>query len=183
VCPLWSKRSSSSRARQHQSPRPRIHASSPASLRQTLGVSWALVQPESRDIDSGATWGTSYAWYAAKTWKQVPVGYVPSGSTPIADFEAHLVSARLVIDAGTRKEFTVEWANGPDLWVGEDGDYAVASVATLGTIHPLSVGTHTVKRLMVLSALTCDGISSDPNLSCAPAGEIDFGSLSFKVVR
>jgi hypothetical protein len=152
-------------------------------FQETLGISWALVQPGCREIQSGATWGTAYGWYAAKTWEQVPVGYVPSGSTPIADFEAHLISARLVIDQGTRQEFTVEWRNGPALWVGEDGGYAVASVGTLGTIRPLSVGAHTVRRLMALSAMTCDGLSSDPDLSCSPAGEIDLGTLTFKVVH
>jgi len=151
-------------------------------IQEKYGVTVSLVLPLCPEIKAGAAWAVGIGWYSAKTWEQMPAGYVPTSATPLDDFRANFVSARWVIDEGTPQQFTVDWANGPRLWIGSDGTYDIANAMTLGTIRPLPVGAHTVRRSLVLSALTCDGMSEDPSVSCLPAGEAVADTLSFRVV-
>jgi len=44
----------------------------------------------------------------------------------------------------------------------------------LARLLPLSVGEHFVEAFVVLSAEHCDGFTTDPDLSCLPAGETQF---------
>lgn len=160
------------------------------SVQQFAGLSVSVVlpfYPGCDTIKSGATWTTGFGWYATKSWEGIPAGYVPVGSAPIQDFVSHLVSARILVDAGTPEEFSVVWPNSPALLLYADAQYDYASGITLGTIRPLSVGRHTLQRFITLSGVTCDGTSADPNLSCAPGGELAYDDpadpLVFSVVR
>lgn len=157
-------------------------------IQDAVGISAAVVSPGCDEIKSGARWTVPVTWYAAQSWQGVPPGYEPVSATPLDDFKAHFVGLKLVIDGGTRSEFTVEWPNGPRLWTGvyrETGSPTVwdaASPITLGTVRPLSVGRHTVGESLLLSATTCDGTSGNPDFSCAPAGELFAGTVEFRVV-
>lgn len=150
--------------------------------RDRFGLSVSAVLPWCREIKSGARWATGVGWLVASTWEAMPVGYEPVGTTPLDDFKAKFASFRVYVDEGTPDAFMVEWPNGPDLWVGALGPFDLIAPITLGTIRPLSVGDHTARRAFVFSAMSCDGFSSDPDLSCVPAGEFDAGTIGFTVV-
>lgn len=147
-----------------------------------FGLSVSAVLPWCREIKSGAQWATGVGWVVAKTWEAMPAGYEPAGTTPLDDFKAKFVSFRVYVDEGTPHAFMVEWPNSPDLWVGTLGSLDLIAPITLGTIRPLSLGSHTARRAYVFSATQCDGTSSDPALSCAPAGEFDVGTITFTVI-
>jgi hypothetical protein len=53
---------------------------------------------------------------------------------------------------------------------------------TLGSIRPLSVGTHTVTSFWTFSEDQCDGLSDVFEEGCFPAGVSDGGIRSFEVV-
>jgi len=149
--------------------------------RVRFGLSVSAVLPWCTKVKSGAKWATGVGWLVAKTWEAMPVGYEPAGTTPLDDFKAKFESFRVYVDEGTPHEFMVEWPNGPKLWVGTFGPFDLIAPITLGTIRPLSVGSHTARRAFVFNATTCDGISSDPEVSCVPAGEFDAGTIAFTV--
>jgi hypothetical protein len=151
-------------------------------VQEKYGLSVSVVTPDCNQIQAGS-WTTGIGWYSAKTWQAIPAGYHPEGATPIEDFVAHFGSMKLVIDGGTSKAFTVEWSKASDLWRGSDADWDYANTITLGTVRKLPLGSHTVARSLVLTALTCDGTSADPSLSCVPAGETYVDTLSFTVIR
>ena len=169
---------------------PGVPSSPPINLNEAFGVTAAFVSTECNEIKAGAPWTPTMGWYGAKTWEYRPVGVQTIGATPLDELRLRFVKIRLVVDAGTRKEFSVEWTNLSRLWVGEwnyfygdHPDWFLANFVTLGSVRPLTAGTHTVQRAIFLSGVTCDGTSSDPNVSCAPAGEVDFPPLTFAVVR
>ena len=106
----------------------------------------------------------------------------PPPAAPLDDFVSKLSAVEFVIDGGTHKERRYVFdASGivrtdidaeqlePDLW---DAPYPMASV--LARLLPLSVGGHFVEAFVVLSAEHCDGFTTNPDLSCLPAGEIQF---------
>lgn len=132
-------------------------------------------------IPAGSPWTVILGFYFAKSWQQVPPGYVPAADTPLHDFVSKLEGFRIVVDPGTPREFSVLFPNGPALWTGDIngfdpsiGDYSQydwAQGMTLVTMRPLSAGTHTVQKSVIMSGQQCDGNFSDPDLSCLPAGE------------
>lgn len=142
-------------------------------------------------IKSGAWWSAPIGFYVAKTWEHVPAGYnyLP---TPLEELIADTAKVRLIIDEGARQQFTLEWTNIQDSYVGDwntfyagtpddQPTWLLVNMGTIGAIRPLSVGVHTLRRVWVVSRLSCDGTSDDPN-SCAPPGEYDYGTFSFTVV-
>lgn len=151
-----------------------------------LDLSAAVVAPFCPQIKAGDWWVRAHFYTAAKTWEQMPDGYVPAGATPLEDFAAKFVAIRYVVDEGTPNEFTVEFANGPLLWTGQHAinpDIALASPMTLGSIRPLRVGPHTVRTFWIMSDMQCDGWSAVVEESCFPgAGPYDSGTISFEVV-
>jgi hypothetical protein len=151
-------------------------------LQEFYGVSTSIVTGFCPVIKAGAPSTVVAAAYFAKSWEAIPAGYTPVSATPLGDFRARFVGVRIVVDEGTRQEFTVEWANSPKLWVGDYGPYDLASPITLGTVRPLSVGVHSERVVYVMSGMACDGISADPDLSCIPAGETSFRTVHFTVV-
>lgn len=112
-----------------------------------------------------------------------PDGYAPSRLAPIDDFLAKLVAVKVVIDGGTSQERThildpsemvrtdihAEEVN-PGAW---GSPYPMASL--LPSMPAVSVGEHTFEPILVLSAQHCDGLGSDADLQCFPAGETSFG--------
>jgi len=155
-------------------------------INANLGIlSAAVVAPYCPEMKAGDWWVPAQFWFGAKTWEQVPDGFEPAGDTPVEDFIAKFVSIRYVVDQGTTQEFSVEFANGPSLWTDEhptNPDIELASAMTLGTIRPLSVGTHSVTSFWTFSDDQCDGLSDVFEESCFPAGVFDGGTLSFDVV-
>lgn len=151
-----------------------------------LDLSAAVVAPFCPQIKAGDWWVRAHFYTAAKTWEQMPDGYVPAGATPLEDFVAKFVAIRYVVDEGTPHEFTVEFANGPLLWTGDHAtnpDIALATPMTLGAIRPLSAGPHTVRTFWIMSDIQCDGWSAVVEESCFPgAGPFDSGTISFEVV-
>ena len=151
-----------------------------------LNLSAAVVAPFCAQIKAGDPWVPAQFYTAAKTWEQMPPGYVPAGATPLEDFVAKFVAIRYVVDEGTAREFTVEFANGPRLWTGQHAinpDIALASPMTLGAIRPLSAGPHVVRIFWIMSEMQCDGWSAVAEESCfGGAGPFDNGTTAFEVV-
>ncbi|MDQ4215859.1 hypothetical protein [Microbacterium capsulatum] len=143
-------------------------------------------------IPAGSPWVGIFGFYFAKSWLQVPPGYVPAAPTPREDFIKKFVGIRYVVDAGTPREFSVEFPNSPKLWIGDIagydpsiGDYSQydwAQGMTLGVMRPLSVGVHTVQKSVIMSAVQCDGNFAVFELSCLPAGETTVGTSQFEWV-
>lgn len=154
-------------------------------INANVGISAAVVAPFCPEIKAGDRWVRAQFWTEAKTWEQVPDGFIPVGATPLEDFVAKFVAIRYVVDQGTSHEFTVEFATGPSLWTDEhplNPNIDLASAMTLGTVRPLSVGTHTVTSFWIFSGPHCDGFSPIFEESCVPAGAFDAGTVSFDVV-
>lgn len=151
-----------------------------------LDLSAAVVATFCPAIKAGDWWVPANFYSSAKTWEQMPDGYVPAGETPREDFVAKFLAIRYVVDEGTPREFTVEFANGPLLWTGDHAtnpDIDLATPMTLGAIRPLSVGPHTVRDIWIMSDIQCDGWSAVVEESCFPAaGPFDGGITTFEVV-
>lgn len=138
---------------------------------------------------TGAPWGMPTGFYFSKTWQAMPPGFVPAGPTPRQDFIAKFVAIRYVVDKGTRQEFSVEFPNSPKLWtgdvighdsgIGDFSQYDWAQPMTLGSIRPLSPGTHTVDKTVIMSGPQCDGLYDVFEWSCLPAGETYVGGDTF----
>jgi len=154
-------------------------------INANLDLSVAVVAPFCPEIKAGDWWVPAWFWTHAKTYEQVPDGFVPTSATPLKDFVAKFVAIRYVVDQGTKQEFTVEFANGPSLWTDQhplNPDIDLASPMTLGAIRPLRVGPHTVTTFWIFRDVHCDGFSSEFDESCVPAGVFDSGTSSFDVV-
>ena len=164
------------------------HCVSPSGvdINANLHLDAAVVAPFCPPVKAGDRWVPAQFYTAARTWEQMPDGYVPAGATPLEDFVAKFVAIRYVVDEGTPYQFTVEFANGPRLYTGVhplDPDIALATPMTLGAIRPLSVGTHTVHSFWIMSAMQCDGWSAVVAESCFPgAGPFDNGTVTLEVV-
>jgi hypothetical protein len=152
------------------------------SMQAFFGVSTSIVTSWCPVIKAGARWTVIAAAFSAKTYEAIPPGYQPGGASPLSDLRARLVGVKIFVDEGTPQQFTVEWANSPQLWVGDWGPFDLASPITLGTVRPLAVGSHTERVAYVMREAACDGTSSDPSLSCIPAGETSFNTVHFTVV-
>ena len=161
-------------------------------LQHYFHVSTALVVPGAcTQITAGSAWSTPIGFYNARTWEQLPVGYQPDEATPVAELEAHLTAVRLIVDEGTRREFTVERSGQQLRWTTgdwqevypNDPDWVLADVGTHLTLGPLPVGTHTVRGEFYMDDYACDGTSSDWNISCIPPGWFEYPSTrTFTVV-
>lgn len=159
-------------------------------LNEFYGVSERIVLPFCAQLRTGEHWTTSARWFMATSFEQVPAGFVPAAgtTTPLDDFRAKFVAVRYVIDAGTRQAHTYVFPNSDKLWTGvvsfgpPFGDLPAVNTLTLGTLHPLSKGPHTVDRYLQFSALHCDGLGASVDENCLQPGDIFFGRVTFEVV-
>ena len=111
-----------------------------------------------------------------------PDGYVASEPEPIDDFASKLLSIKVLIDGGTKREklhiFSPSAALRTDIDIDQlepgvwGAPYPTASM--MPRMRPLSVGDHTFQVFIELSAEHCDGFDTDPELNCLPGGEIAF---------
>ena len=107
---------------------------------------------------------------------------MPAEPAPIDDFVSKVVAIKVVVDGGTAREktqsFTASKAIRTDVNAEElePGAWPEPSpmASMLPRMRPVSVGEHTFEIFVVLSAEHCDGLGSDPELQCLPAGEIPF---------
>jgi hypothetical protein len=157
--------------------------SSGVDLNDLYGVSEQIREFNCRVVSAGEHWIRPIWWITNTAADSVyPAGYVPARAAPLDDFVSKLTAVEFVIDGGTHQERTYTFgASGivrtdvhaeqvdPGAW---GAPYPMASI--LARLRPLSVGQHFVEAFVVLSAKHCDGFTTDPDLSCLPAGETLF---------
>lgn len=130
----------------------------------------------------GERWIPVATWATNTTHEVIPEGYTPSRETPIEDFNAKLVGARYVIDAGTRHERTYSFSASQILQTGltvPGSDFPMS--AFIAVLHPLRPGAHTVDIFLTISADHWDGFGVDPSANLFPAGEIHCSRVEFTV--
>ena len=139
---------------------------------------------ECRDVSAGEPWVPFPYWVTDDAVDSVyPVGYVPLHPAPMDDFMAKLESVKVVLDGGTKAERVLVFdpsdivrtdINAEQVHPGAWGfPYPMASI--LPVMPPVGVGEHTFQPIIVLSAPHCDGLGTDPELQCLPAGELSYG--------
>ncbi|MFJ3925407.1 hypothetical protein [Streptomyces sp. NPDC090022] len=130
-------------------------------------------------VRSFPSWGTA----ADAASAVYPADYVPSVPKPQDDFILKFLGVRIVQDIGTPHERSFTF--GPEvlqLVVPFEGlPFATfASPALPG----LKSGTHTTTVFMRLSSEHCDGLGTDREENCLPAGEFPYtGDTPFEVVK
>ena len=97
------------------------------------------------------------AWFMNTFFELTPPGFVPAGATPAEDYVAKFEAVRYVVDPGP-KEKTFVFTNVEDLAIVSADPQVAANPITLGSLSPLSPGTHNVDSYLVFSALHCDGL-------------------------
>jgi len=142
------------------------------------GVTEAVVWFNCTTIGAGEDWRVADAWGMNRKFQGKPKGFVPAGDTPLDDFLAKFVSAKVVVDAGTPGQQVYVFDDTSRLLVGDNTVNAV----TMGVMPALPVGQHTVDAYWVMSALHCDGFPK-PKGGCLPAGESLGFSAAFEVVE
>jgi hypothetical protein len=162
------------------------------------------LQPPCLTVVQGHTFYRTHGWIAQVPSRAVyPPGYEPDDPAPMRDFLSKLRQARYVISRDGQAEIT-RTVRGPALFarakLGRFGDLFVAPDTTLvpgstigarapewTTLEPfdsrhLPLGDHTIEIYWTLSEAHCDGISTDPAVSCLAAGESLSTSTTFTVV-
>jgi hypothetical protein len=156
-----------------------VHPISGISLNEFFGVPEQFVSRICEGPTVGEHWRPIMNYFGAEAADAVyPPGYVPLHAAPVDDILAK-VTIKVVIDRGTRQQKTYGFSptdrdtfrtdhrvhelnpNFPDL----------PSFFIMPRMAPLSRGHHTYEIIWVQSAAHCDGISTDPDISCLPAGE------------
>lgn len=145
-------------------------------------VTEAIVAPFCTEIEVGQRWRVAQAWFMNLTFKKVPKGFVPAGSTPLEDFVAKFVGVKYVVDPGTAQEQTYVFTNVGDLGtIADINGNAVANGLTMGTLAPLSPGWHVVDSYWSMSAMHCDGLGRLVANNCLPAGDTLYQHITFEV--
>jgi len=153
-----------------------VHPTSGVNANELFDVPEQIVGPICPGFTAGEHWRPILGWFAAEAEDAVyPADYVPAYPDPIADALSKL-TIKMVVDGGTSQEksylFTAEEAvvmvrihqlnpAFPDL----PGFFIIPRM------QPLSAGHHTQEMILMISAPHCDGTSTDPSVSCLPAGE------------
>jgi hypothetical protein len=150
-------------------------------LNERYGVPETIIAPFCATLNSGRYWTVSDGWGMSPTFVAVPAGFVPAGATPLEDYIAKFVGVKYVVDPGTHHEKTYVFANSADLGVFDDGVAILANPVTLGTLKPLSVGTHVVDSYLIFRAMHCDGFADSVEDDCLPPGETLFSRVQLTV--
>jgi hypothetical protein len=163
------------------------HCLNPAGgdLNEFYGISDQIVAPFCPVANAGQSWIATSRWFVMEEFEAFPDGFEPAGDTPLEDFIAKFLGVTYVIDAGTKFEQSVFFPNNGTLFttleVGDCRFCVLVSPNTLGSLHPLSIGLHTVDLYWSFGALHCDG-GGDINENCLAPGEHLFQTATFDVV-
>jgi hypothetical protein len=156
-----------------------LHPTSGVSFNELFGVPEQFALPFCDGFTVGEHWRPAMNYFGAEASDAVyPPGYVPLHASPVDDILAK-VTVKVVIDGGTRQEKTYTFsptdtdAFRTDVRVHELNPAFpdIPSFFIIPRMAPLSPGHHTYELVWVQSAPHCDGISTDADVSCLPAGE------------
>ena len=150
-------------------------------LNELYGVSDRIITRTCTQAYVGERWVQPAAWLMGPSFESVPAEFVPAGTTPLEDFVAKFAAVKYVVDAGTKQERTYVIPSSDRLWTGELDELPAVNTVTLGSLHPLSVGQHTVAVYWLFSAMHCDGIVANAVENCFPAGETFYTATAFDV--
>jgi hypothetical protein len=160
-----------------------VHPSSGVSLNELFGVPEQFVSLICEGLTAGEHWRPVVSYFGADASDAVyPQGYVPLHANPVDDFLAK-ITLKVVIDGGTSQQKTYtfsptdEDAFRTDVRIHDLNPAFpdIPSFFIIPRMAPLSPGHHTYEFIWVLSAPHCDGLSTDEDVSCLPAGEFSFG--------
>lgn len=161
------------------------HCISPAGddLNEVFATTDAFVAPFCTVVHTGDHWRPIIRIQVAGADPVFPPGYDPLRTSLDEDLLAKLVSARYVVDAGTRRarSFAVPSAD-LTLQTGQLPN-GRRFVRWVGRIHPLPPGNHTVDEYVTLSDDFWDGLGTDPEANLIPAGEILLIPVGFTVAQ
>jgi len=156
-----------------------LHPTSGISFNELFGVPEQFALPFCEGFTTGEHWRPIMNYFGADASDAVyPPGYVPLHPSPVDDILAK-VTVKVVVDGGTRQQKTYTFsptdhdAFRTDVRVHELNPAFpdIPSFFIMPRMAPLSAGTHTYEFVWVQSAPHCDGLSTDPDISCLPAGE------------
>lgn len=164
----------------------------PVDLNVFYGVSAQIVIPPCSHVVSGKRWTVGAVWTMNSAFASTAPGFVPAGSTPLADFLAKFSSLKYVVDPGTDEQKTYIVPNGPKLWVGSSpvgNGLPTVNTLTLTTLPPLSVGQHLVDAYWTFNGMHCDGLGSvvtsgqiaGSGANCITGGEHLYWAVPFQV--
>jgi hypothetical protein len=159
------------------------HCISPSGtdINELWGVDDRVVMPFCQEALTGERLTVSSPWLMAATFEEAPEGFVPDGDTPLEDFINKFAGVRYVIDPGTDRERSYLLDNVSDLAVREFDGLPLVNSITMGSLHPLRAGEHSIEVYWIFDAQHCDGI--DPSeFNCLPAGETLYHAFSFEVL-
>ena len=160
-----------------------LHPVSGISFNAFFGVPEQFALPFCDGFTAGEHWRAITNYFGAEAADAVyPPGYVPLYPSPVDDILAK-VKVRVVVDGGTRQQKTSTFSpTDPDAFRTDHRIHELnpafpdmPSFFIMPRMAPLSVGHHTYQIIWVQSAPHCDGISTDFDVSCLPAGEFPFG--------
>ncbi|HYF25331.1 MAG TPA: hypothetical protein VD931_06295 [Baekduia sp.] len=151
-------------------------------LNQTFATDDAFIAPFCRTARVGDHWRPIVRIAMAGSDPVFPSGFTPSAPDLLEDFFAKFVSARYVVDAGTKRERSFTFT--ADQLIFETGALPDGSVFVrwMPRLRPLPKGEHTVTEYLTLRADFWDGLGTDPQLNLIPAGESLVDQLAFTVV-
>lgn len=143
-----------------------------------------IARPGCLQATAGEHWTRPTFWSVSAANPVYPVGYAPAHPTPMQDFLAK-VTVVVVVDGGTHQEKTHVLSSSQavrtDITTFQAFPGGVAfptndpMASILPRMRPLSIGTHTTEQILLLSAQHCDGLGTDVDVNCLPAGETLFG--------
>ncbi len=160
-----------------------VHPLSGVSFNELFGVPEQFALPFCEGFTTGEHWRPAMNYFGADGSDAVyPPGYVPLHPNPVDDILAK-VTVKVVVDGGTRQQKTYTFsptdhdAFRTDVRVHELNPAFpdIPSFFIIPRMAPLRPGHHTYEYIWVLSAPHCDGLSTDEDVSCLPAGEFPQG--------
>jgi hypothetical protein len=147
------------------------------SLNEIFDVRDQFVNPACPGLTAGEHWRPITAYYGSEAADAVyPPGYVPLRAAPVDDVLAK-VTFKIVIDGGTKREKTYRFSAAEAVRTDVRIHQVIPSFPDLPSFYviprmaPLSVGHHTREMFWVLSAESCDGLTTDEAASCFGPGE------------
>ncbi|MEV0170247.1 hypothetical protein AB0I00_03810 [Streptomyces sp. NPDC050803] len=155
-------------------------------INELLGIRERVIgPPPCREALAGERWsrvGPSWATASGPEDAVYPDGYEPREEAPIEDFNAKFEGARYVVDRGTPQERTFVFGREVLRTGFTEPSGRPFSIPASPSLPPRSLGEHTVVTFLRLSEDHCDGLGTDPEQNCLPAGEFQWtGDTPFEV--